>query len=123
MKNSFQLAINAILVIAVAVLFYLHFANQPTKPVRKAVAVVKTDDSTGAVTTETPEVTDDANDLAAVADTEKVAYVESSKLLDGYRGMQDARKAFEAKARRWEAENKNMVQGFQNAVQQYQQQA
>jgi outer membrane protein len=125
MKNSFQLALNAVLVIAVAVLFYLHFANQPTKPARKAVAVVKTTDSTGAATT-TPddtEVTDDTNDLAAVADTDKVAYVESSKLLDGYKGMQDARKTFEAKAKRWEAQNKTMVQGFQNAVQQYQKQA
>jgi outer membrane protein len=127
MKNSLQLAINTILVIAVAVLFYLHFANQPSKTARKAATVVKTTDSTGAVTTtETPDatdVTDDTNALAAVADTEKVAYVESSKLLDGYRGMQDARKTFEAKAKRWEAQNKTMVQNFQNAVQQYQKQA
>ena len=58
----------------------------------------------------------------AAADTNKVAYVESGKLLDGYKGMQDARKAFEAKAKRWEAQNQSMVQNFQAAVQQYQKQ-
>jgi len=124
MKNSFQLALNAVLVIAVAVLFYLHFANRPATSVRRTATIAKTTDSTGAVTPpDDTEVTNDTNDLAAVADTEKVAYVESSKLLDGYKGMQDARKAFEAKAKRWEAQNKTMVQGFQNAVQQYQKQA
>ncbi|SNC68187.1 periplasmic chaperone for outer membrane proteins Skp [Hymenobacter gelipurpurascens] len=119
MKNSLQLAINAILVLAVAVLFYLHFANKPAAtPARKPIATVKTADSTStAVTTEEPA------DLTAVADTDKVGYVESGKLLDGYQGMKDARRNFEAKAKRWEAQNKTLVQGFQNAVQKYQQQA
>ncbi|UOQ67027.1 OmpH family outer membrane protein [Hymenobacter volaticus] len=119
MKNSFQLAINAVLVIAVAVLFYLHFANKPAAaPTRKTptVAAQSSDSSNTVATTDT-------DDLAAVADTDKVAYVESSKLLDGYKGMQDARKAFEAKAKRWEAQNQTMVKGFQTAVQQYQKQA
>ncbi|TGE07802.1 OmpH family outer membrane protein [Hymenobacter fodinae] len=119
MKNSLQLVINAILVLAVAVLFYLHFANKPAAaPARKPVAAVKsTDSTTAAVATKEPA------DLTAVADTDKVAYVESGKLLDGYQGMKDARRSFEAKAKRWEAQNKNLVQGFQSAVQKYQQQA
>ncbi|HEX8429153.1 OmpH family outer membrane protein [Hymenobacter sp.] len=119
MKNSFQLALNAVLVIAVAVLFYLHFANKPAAaPTRKTpvVAAQSTDSGSSVATTNT-------DDLAAVADTDKVAYVESSKLLDGYKGMQDARKAFEVKAKRWEAQNQTMVRGFQTAVQQYQKQA
>jgi outer membrane protein len=122
MKNSLQLAINAVLIIAVAVLFYLHFAGKPTTaPVKKSAVAVKTTDSTGTATA-TTAATDDADALAVAADTNKVAYVESGKLLDGYKGMQDARKTFEAKAKRWEAQNKTMVQGFQAAVQQYQKQ-
>ncbi len=121
MKNSLQLAINAVLVMAVAVLFYLHFAGaRAMAPVRKAPVVVKTTDSTGA-TTETTVAAEDPAALAA-ADTNKVAFVESGKLMEGYKGMQDARKAFEAKAKRWEAQNQNMVQSFQSAVQQYQKQ-
>ncbi|TGD83157.1 OmpH family outer membrane protein [Hymenobacter wooponensis] len=119
MKNSLQLVINAVLVLAVAVLFYLHFANKPAAaPARKPVAAVKTNDSTA-----TPVTTEEPADLTAVADTDKVAYVESGKLLDGYQGMKDARRSFEAKAKRWEAQNQKLVQGFQGAVQKYQQQA
>ncbi|RSK48538.1 OmpH family outer membrane protein [Hymenobacter rigui] len=121
MKNSLQLAINVVLAIAVAVLFYLHFAGKPAAATRKPVAVVKTTDSTGTVTTAPAE--EEVDDIVAVADTEKVAYVESGKLLDGYQGMKDARKNFEAKARRWEAQNQTLVRGFQTAVQQYQQKA
>ncbi|AHJ96258.1 OmpH family outer membrane protein [Hymenobacter swuensis] len=120
MKNSLQLAINVVLAIAVAVLFYLHFATKPATTARKPVAVVQTTDSTGTVTTAPAEETDD---LVAVADTEKVAYVESGRMLDGYQGMKDARKTFETKARRWEAQNQTLVRGFQTAVQQYQQKA
>lgn len=121
MKNSLQLAINVVLAIAVAVLFYLHFANKPAAaPARKAPAVVATTDSSGTETAVEPE---EAADLTtAAADTNKVAYVESGKLLDGYKGMQDARKSFEAKARGWEAQNQKLVQSFQAAVQQYQKQ-
>ncbi|RSK32520.1 OmpH family outer membrane protein [Hymenobacter metallilatus] len=121
MKNSLQLVINVALAIAVAVLFYLHFAAKPAAPVRKPVAAVQTTDSTSAATPAPAEEAD--NTLVAAADTEKVAYVESGKLLDGYQGMKDARKAFEGKARRWEAQNQTLVRGFQTAVQQYQQKA
>lgn len=120
MKNSVQLALNVVLGLAVAVLFYLHFASTPATPARKPAAVVKTTDSAGTVTTAPIEETED---IVAVADTDKVAYVESGKMLDGYQGMKDARKAFEAKARRWEGQNQTLVRGFQTAVQQYQQKA
>ncbi|MBC8082792.1 MAG: OmpH family outer membrane protein [Hymenobacter sp.] len=121
MKNSFQLALNAVLVIAVAVLFYLHFANRPAAaPARKpAVAAANPTDTTAATT----EVTPDTAALTAVADTDKVAFVESSRLFDGYKGMQNARKVFEVKVKRWEAQNQTLVSGFQTAVQQYQKQA
>lgn len=122
MKNSLQLAINAILVLAVAVLFYLHFAGKPTAPVHKGSAAVAATDTTGTVT-ETKVAAEPAANSEAAADTNKIAFVESGKLLEGYKAMQDARKSFESKARRWEAQNQNMVQGFQKAVQQYQKQA
>ncbi|SHM19430.1 OmpH family outer membrane protein [Hymenobacter psychrotolerans] len=121
MKNSLQLAINVVLAIAVAVLFYLHFANKPAAaPARTAPAVAATTDSSGTETAAEPEETTALT--TAAADTDKVAYVESGKLLDGYKGMQDARKSFEAKAKGWEAQNQKLVQSFQTAVQQYQKQ-
>ncbi|GAB3305589.1 OmpH/Skp family outer membrane protein [Hymenobacter tenuis] len=121
MKNSLQLVINIVLGLAVAVLFYLHFASKPTVTAKKPVATVQTPDSTATAAVEAEE--EPSKPVAAVADTNKVAYVESGKLLDGYQGMKDARKNFEAKARRWETQNQTLVQGFQTAVQQYQQKA
>ncbi|RPD47037.1 OmpH family outer membrane protein [Hymenobacter sediminis] len=121
MKNSLQLVINIVLAVAVAVLFYLHFAGKPAAPAKKPVAAVTTPSDSANASAAT--VTDEPADLVAVADTDKVAYVESGKLLDGYQGMKDARKSFEGKARRWEAQNQTLVKGFQSAVQQYQQKA
>ena len=127
MKNSLQLIVNIVLALAVAVLFYLYFAGKPTKTVRKPVAVVTAPTDSTDSTVTAPEVEEDeeteASDLAAVADTNKVGYVESGKLLDGYQGMKDARKRLENKAKGWEAQNKKLVTGFQAAVQQYQQKA
>lgn len=124
MKNSLQLAINAVLAVAVAVLFYLHFANKPAAATKKAAATTTTAAPTDSALTDAPDAVEEAPiDVAAVADTNKIAYVESGKLLDGYQGMKDARRNFETKARRWEAQNKTLVQGFQAAVQQYQQKA
>ncbi|MFD2786365.1 OmpH family outer membrane protein [Hymenobacter rubripertinctus] len=124
MKNSLQLIVNAVLAIAVAVLFYLYFAGQPAKAVRPPVAVVAT--ATDSAATDAPEAEEpeaEESSLSALADTNKVGYVESGKLLDGYQGMKDARKRLETKARGWEAQNKKLVTGFQAAVQQYQQKA
>lgn len=121
MKNSLQLVINIVLGVAVAVLFYLHFASKPAAPAKKPAVAAATPAAPGAALAATEEASE--AETAAPADTNKVAYVESVKLLDGYQGMKDARKNFETKARRWEAQNKSLVQGFQAAVQQYQQKA
>jgi outer membrane protein len=120
MNNSLRLIIDAVLVVAVAVLFYLHFSSKPTTARAPKPAVVKTATDTTA-TEETEQVATEPAE--AVADTNKIAYVESGKLLDGYKGMQAARRAFEAKAKGWEQQNNNLIRGFQAAVQQYQKQA
>ncbi|WP_133273935.1 OmpH family outer membrane protein [Hymenobacter radiodurans] len=121
--NSLLLAINAVLVVAVAVLFYLHFAQKPAAvpAVAKTAAVTATSDSASI----SPEDTTAAAPAAVTAAPEpvKIGYVESSKLLDGYKGMQVARRNFEAKAKGWEQQNKTMITNFQAAVQKYQAQA
>ncbi|SES90008.1 OmpH family outer membrane protein [Hymenobacter actinosclerus] len=120
MKNSTQLIVNAVLVVAVAVLFYLHFASgKPAKPAASPAPVAATPADTAATEPE-PEV---ALTPAVLADTNKVAYVETNRLLEEYQGMKDASKRLEAKARGWEAQNKKLVTSFQTAVQQYQQKA
>ena len=139
MTNSLQTIINAVLGVAVAVLFFLHFsgrsaATAPAKPAAATatVATAQTDTSTTGPLVESPlaEVSaplTDAPAAAPVAATTaaegKIAYVESNKLLDGYQGMKDARKAFEGKARGWERQNQSLVSGFKTAVEQYQKSA
>ncbi|GGF14675.1 OmpH family outer membrane protein [Hymenobacter cavernae] len=127
MNNPLRLIIDAVLVVAVAVLFYLHFADKSAKAPAQP-AVVKASSAADTATTTAPAAdTATAAASAPAAATPilhgKIAYVESSKLLDGYKGMQDARRNFETKARGWERQNQNLVQGFQAAVQKYQQQA
>ena len=120
--NSLLLAINAVLVIAVAVLFYLHFSQKPAAApavAAKPTAVAAELDSL----TKTPADTTTAPAAVAAAPAVKIGYVESSKLLDGYKGMQVARRSFETKAKGWENQNKTLVTGFQTAVQKYQAQA
>ena len=127
MNNPLRLIVDAVLVVAVAVLFYLHFSDKPAKAPAQPAAV---NASTSADTTKTASVaaTDTTSLVAAKSAATpimhgKIAYVESSKLLDGYKGMQDARRNFETKAKGWERQNRNLVGGFQAAVQKYQQQA
>ncbi|RFP66922.1 OmpH family outer membrane protein [Hymenobacter lapidiphilus] len=121
MKNSTQLIVNALLVVAVAVLFYLHFASgKPAKPAPASAPIAAAPADTTAAEPEEPEV---PLTPAALADTNKVAYVETNRLLEEYQGMKDASKRLEAKARGWEAQNKKLVTSFQAAVQQYQQKA
>ncbi|SDX76108.1 OmpH family outer membrane protein [Hymenobacter psychrophilus] len=121
MKNSTQLIVNAVLVVAVAVLFYLHFASgKPAKPVATPAPIAASATDTTTAETEEPEVPLTA---AVLADTNKVAYVETNRLLEEYQGMKDASKRLETKARGWEAQNKKLVTSFQTAVQQYQQKA
>jgi outer membrane protein len=135
MKNPLQLTINAVLLIAVAVLYFLHFnQSSAAKPgtTAKPAAVVSpeaspTTDSTAVpAVAETETVVADAASAvpAAAANGEgKIAYIESGKLLDGYQGMKDARRAFEAKAKGWERQNEALITGFRSAVEAYQKQA
>jgi outer membrane protein len=133
MKNPAQLAFNAVLLIAVAVLYFLHFNQRPAAAVAAAPVVP----------TEAPAATTDIDTAAAAAPVETAAtpepaapvvaapaapapaagaivYVESGKLLEGYQGMKDARRSFEAKAKGWERQNQTLVNGFRTAVEQYQ---
>jgi outer membrane protein len=112
MNNPLRIVIDAVLVIAVAVLFYLHFANKPAATPARVRTVVHAD-STG---TATPE-------LEAVADTDKIAFVVSEELLNDYQAMKDARKSFEAKVKGWSNQNDAIGRQFQSAIQKYQQQA
>ncbi|WP_051718815.1 OmpH family outer membrane protein [Hymenobacter sp. IS2118] len=136
MKNPIQLTINIALLLAVAVLFFLHFSGRPVAPAiatDKSVAVMaspdlNTADTTVAATAATPEISSPAAPapvaMTANASTDgKIAYVESTKMLDGYQGMKDARKAFESKARGWERQNQAMLTTFKTAVESYQKQA
>ncbi len=123
--NSLLLALNVVLAIAVAVLFYLHFAQKST-PAPAAVAPTAELAADSLVVTAadtTKEAPAPATTVAAVPAGVKIGYVESSKLLDGYKGMQVARRNFETKAKGWESQNNKLVTGFQSAVQKYQAQA
>ncbi len=137
MKNPLQTALNAVLLVAVAVLFFLHFrapqgATPATPaPLAAADAAPATADAPAA---ETPADTAVAATASAPAETaaaplplapatEKIAYVESGRMLDGYQGMKDARRAFEGKARGWERQNAALVSAFRTAVEDYQKKA
>ena len=139
MKNPVQLTINIVLALAVAGLYFLHFNQKVVAPAiatDKSVAVMaspETNTATDTATTPEPAETATATTEPAVAATPvqdmtgdfsgKLAYVESGKMLDGYQGMKDARKAFEGKARGWERQNQTMLAGFKSAVEAYQKQA
>jgi outer membrane protein len=134
MKNPAQLAFNAVLLIAVAVLYFLHFnqrsatAAAPVAATEVPAASAEADSATTAAATPAEETAAPAPEAAPVAAVPAgpapaagaIVYVESSKMLDGYQGMKDARKSFEAKAKGWERQNKALVGSFQTAVEQYQ---
>ena len=138
MKNPLQLTINIVLALAVAGLYFLHFNQKVVAPAiatDKSVAVLASPDMNTATDTaamavaETTETTEPATTTTVAAPATggsfdgKIAYVESNKMLDGYQGMKDARKAFEGKARGWEKQNQNMLASFKAAVEAYQKQA
>jgi outer membrane protein len=131
MKNPAQLAFNAVLLIAVAVLYFLHFnqrsAIAPVAAVTPTETVAADTATTAAATPaeETPAATPAATAPVAATPTTAagagaIVYVESGKMLDGYQGMKDARKAFEVKAKGWERQNQALVGSFRTAVEQYQ---
>jgi outer membrane protein len=131
MKNPAQLAFNAVLLIAVAVLYFLHFNQRPATGAAPA-AVATTEETTPADTTASAPAAEEATtaptETPAVATAPAgpapaagaIVYVESAKLLDGYQGMKDARRSFEAKAKGWERQNQALVSSFRSAVEQYQ---
>ena len=132
MKNPLQTALNAVLVLAVAALFYLHFSGRSAAPAVVAAAPTAAPVEASAEKTsvaENPADTTVANTAAtsvalpAAPATEKIAYIESGKMLDGYQGMKDARRAFEVKARGWERQNTALVSAFRTAVEDYQKKA
>ena len=137
MKNPLQLTINIVLALAVAGLYFLHFNQKVAAPALatdKSVAVLASPDmntatDTAAAAVAETETTEPATAAPAAAPATggsfdgKSAYVDSGKMLDGYQGMKDARKAFEVKARGWEKQNQNMLASFKAAVEAYQKQA
>ena len=141
MKNPLQLTINVVLALAVAILYFLHFNQKAVVPAAatgSSTAVVATPESAADTAAAapapapapgtTPETSAPAVVAALVQDNTgdfsgKLAYVESGKMLDGYQGMKDARKAFEVKARGWEKQNQQLLATFKAAVEGYQKQA
>jgi outer membrane protein len=135
MKNPVQLTINLVLALAVAGLYFLHFNHKVAAPAiatDKSVAVMASPDlntakdsaaTPRAMTTGTPATASAPAPAPAGDFTGKIAFVESGKMLDGYQGMKDARRAFEGKARNWERQNQGMVSSFKSAVEAYQKQA
>jgi outer membrane protein len=124
MKNPVQLVFNAVLLIAVAVLYFLHFSQRPAAtPVAVATPTEAVIADSAAAPAAAPAEETPAPVAAAPAPTASagaIVYVESGKMLDGYQGMKDARRAFEAKAKGWERQNQALVNGFRTAVEQYQ---
>ena len=132
MKNTAQLAFNAVLLVAVGILYFLHFNQRPAAapamaPLAATEEAAPADTATAAPTPAAePEA---AAPVVAAAPAGPapaagaIVYVESSKLLDGYQGMKDARRAFEVKAKGWESQNQALVSSFRTAVEAYQKSA
>jgi outer membrane protein len=132
MKNPAQLVFNAVLLIAVAVLYFLHFqqpkaavATAPAATTEAPVAEAPADTTTTpAATTTTPEAATAAPVAAAPAGPAPAAgaivYVQMAKLVEGYQGAKDARRSFEAKAKGWQSQNQALETSFRSAVEQYQ---
>ncbi|WP_223651019.1 OmpH family outer membrane protein [Hymenobacter psoromatis] len=133
MKNPAQLAFNAVLLVAVAILYFLHFNQRPVAapaaaPVAATAEAPPAD--TAIVPAATPAAAPEIPAPAVVAAPAgpapaagAIVYIESAKLLDGYQGMKDARHSFEAKAKGWEKQNAALVSSFRTAVEAYQKSA
>ena len=52
-------------------------------------------------------------------DTQKTVYVDSNKLVNGYKGMQDAKKAYQQKATQWKANVDTLTSELQAAIMKY----
>ena len=131
MKNPAQLAFNAVLLLAVAVLYFLHFnqrpaaapAAAPVAATEAAEAVAPAADTAATAPAATPMAAVAAEPAGPAPAAGAIVYVESAKLLDGYQGMKDARRSFEAKAKGWESQNQALITSFRTAVEAYQKSA
>ena len=137
MKNSLQLTINIVLALAVAGLYFLHFNHSVAPPAlatAKSASVLASSNTNTATDTTALAAAEPPVEAVAVGTAlapttgsgsfdGKIAYVESNKMLDGYQGMKDARKAFAGKAHGWEKQNQTMLASFKAAVEAYQKQA
>ena len=98
MTKYISLGLNIVLVIAVGILFYLHFAdNQGFNSEGKTESSVK-------------------NDL-------KVAYINSDSLLNNYEYFKEMENQLQEKRKKLEAEFQNRAQGLQNEINNFQQSA
>lgn len=93
MKNL-SLILNAILLVAVIILFYLHFSTG--KP-----------------------ATSSASSGSALADS-KIAYIKSDSVLQHYDYLKVQRDALEAKTKKMDQDYRNRAQGLQNEIAAYQ---
>ncbi|GAA0189798.1 hypothetical protein GCM10009122_50570 [Fulvivirga kasyanovii] len=77
MSKSFQLVLMGALIVALGVLYYLHFSSQ------------------------------------------RVVYVDSTKLVNNYQGMIEARKVFQQKSATWKANIDTLMSEVQNSIKDY----
>ncbi len=133
-QHPVQLIFNAVLLLAVVALTFgyvsLDKKLKAAAPAATAPVAATEEAAPAADTTASPvaEATPAAEETPAVAAAPAgpapvagaIVYVESAKLLDGYQGMKDARRSFEAKAKGWERQNQALVTSFRTAVEQYQ---
>jgi len=137
-QHPVQLIFNAVLLLAVVALTFgyvnLNKKLQAASPVVAAApdagAMADSPADTASTATPTPAAEPEtAAPVAAAAPAGPapaagaIVYVESAKLLDGYQGMKDARRAFEGKAKGWERQNQALVSSFRTAVEAYQKSA
>ncbi len=92
MKNL-SLALNGVLLVAVAVLYYLHFSTKSSSTSQTASGV--------------------PTDL-------KIAYINSDSVLNGYDFFKSTRTILEAKGKRLDSDFRNRAQGLQNDYNAYQ---
>jgi outer membrane protein len=97
--KTVSLVLNAVLLVAVAVLFFLHFKGTPSGGASSSV------DSTG----------------QAGMQNVAIAYVNSDSLLKKYDYFKDLEKQFNEKRDKLDAEYRNRAQGLQTEISNYQQ--
>ena len=134
MKNPAQLVFNAVLLIAVVVLYFLHFQQPVTSASATAAATTEApaaeapaaNADTAVSTPASPVATETAAPAVAAAPAGPapaagaIVYVQMAKLVEGYQGAKDARRSFEAKAKGWQSQNQALETSFRSAVEQYQ---